>query len=240
MPDCVSSGKWIEKMLSSFLYLLWNNPTKTNIFFAFLYILETSTNGSQPINEKGQEQPKVSKLKRSVCMAMYGFLWCKKYSNIWTSGQWFPPSLEVTLLLDTSLMSEWIGENHCNLITRDFWANCFFTFTVFCLPFLQIKLKEEVVLTLINTVRSMPELWKQDAPGYRDLCVQQQAWNTIAAQFGVPVENLKEKWKMLRTQFRSNHSKVRNKRLNGSGKCTFVKYESKIDEKKQFWTMNAF
>uniref|UniRef100_A0A182UB50 MADF domain-containing protein n=1 Tax=Anopheles melas TaxID=34690 RepID=A0A182UB50_9DIPT len=79
-----------------------------------------------------------------------------------------------------------------------------------------IKLKEEVVLTLINTVRRMPELWKQDAPGYRDLCVQQQAWNTIAAQFGVPVENLKEKWKMLRTQFRSNHSKVRNKRLNGS------------------------
>uniref|UniRef100_A0A1S4GNV5 MADF domain-containing protein n=1 Tax=Anopheles gambiae TaxID=7165 RepID=A0A1S4GNV5_ANOGA len=105
---------------------------------------EASTTGSQPINEKSHEQPKVSKLKRSI------------------------------------------------------------------------KLKEEVVLTLINTVRSMPELWKQDAPGYRDLCVQQQAWNTIAAQFGVPVENLKEKWKMLRTQFRSNHSKVRNKRLNGS------------------------
>uniref|UniRef100_A0A182K5U9 MADF domain-containing protein n=1 Tax=Anopheles christyi TaxID=43041 RepID=A0A182K5U9_9DIPT len=79
-----------------------------------------------------------------------------------------------------------------------------------------VKLKEEVVLTLINTLRRTPVLWKQDEPGYRDLGVQQEAWNSVAEQFGVPVDNLKEKWKMLRTQFRANLSKIRSRSMNGA------------------------
>uniref|UniRef100_A0A182PGH4 MADF domain-containing protein n=1 Tax=Anopheles epiroticus TaxID=199890 RepID=A0A182PGH4_9DIPT len=84
-----------------------------------------------------------------------------------------------------------------------------------------LMLKEEVVLALINTIRRKPILWKQNAPGYRDLTAQQQAWQSVANQYGVPVEQLKLKWRMLRTQFRSNLSKIRYKRMEGTGELNY-------------------
>uniref|UniRef100_A0A182MB06 MADF domain-containing protein n=1 Tax=Anopheles culicifacies TaxID=139723 RepID=A0A182MB06_9DIPT len=69
--------------------------------------------------------------------------------------------------------------------------------------------KEEFVLALINAVREKPILWKRHTKGYKDLKATHEAWNTLSERFGIQSEYLREKWKILRAQFRTNRTKLR-------------------------------
>uniref|UniRef100_A0A182S3P5 MADF domain-containing protein n=1 Tax=Anopheles funestus TaxID=62324 RepID=A0A182S3P5_ANOFN len=88
--------------------------------------------------------------------------------------------------------------------------------------------KEKFVLMLIHAIRKLPILWKQNAKGYRDPTLVQEAWDTLSQQFELPAEHLKEKWQTLRSQLRSINSKMKRNHatLDKNYRPTWFAYEA--------------
>uniref|UniRef100_A0A182N887 MADF domain-containing protein n=1 Tax=Anopheles dirus TaxID=7168 RepID=A0A182N887_9DIPT len=92
-----------------------------------------------------------------------------------------------------------------------------------------VEKMEEAVLMLIDCIKRKPELWKLDEPSYRVPLAHHEAWHTLSSKFGIPAEDLKDKWALLRTQFRANLAKVRASRRSGMDKeyqPTWFAYEA--------------
>ncbi|XP_046991529.1 transcription factor Adf-1-like [Schistocerca americana] len=70
---------------------------------------------------------------------------------------------------------------------------------------------------LINSVRERPVLWDQKNKYYYNRDFVRQEWNEIAEDCGTDSEELKNKWKSLRDNFRSELKKTRAERSGDEG-----------------------
>ncbi|XP_049531017.1 transcription factor Adf-1-like [Anopheles darlingi] len=76
-------------------------------------------------------------------------------------------------------------------------------------------LSREVCLKFIKRVEFFECLWNRNAQGYKNPITQLDAWITLAKEFGVPYQQLRQKWRSLQGSFR--HFNYKFQAANASG-----------------------